>query len=75
MPVQNPRRGQHERAGAQGEDPAPARAQGIVALPRRRALARNWERVLREAGRPAGPGSARLLLCRDRIAAAEPGPA
>ena len=29
--------------------------------------------MLREAGRPAGPGSARLLLCRDRIAAAEPG--
>ncbi len=50
-----------------------ARAQVIVALPRRRALARKWERVLREAGRPAGPGSARLLLCRDRIAAAEPG--
>ena len=50
-----------------------ARAQDIVALPRRRALAQNWERVLREAGRPAGPGSARLLLCRDRIAAAEPG--
>ena len=50
-----------------------ARAQDIVSLPRRRALARNWERALQEARRPGGPGSARLPRGRERIAAAEPG--
>jgi len=49
-----------------------ARAEDIVSLPRRQVLARNWERVLAMARRPPGGGSARVLLCRDRIAAAEP---
>jgi hypothetical protein len=45
------------------------RAQQLVALRRRRELARNWEHLLAEAtGRPSSrPGA---LLCRDRIVAA-----
>ncbi|HTT51334.1 MAG TPA: hypothetical protein VMH35_08045 [Streptosporangiaceae bacterium] len=46
-----------------------ARARHIVSLPRRRALARNWEHLLAVAGR--GPAPA-VPLCHDRIAAAEP---
>ncbi len=49
-----------------------ARALALVCLGRRRALARNWERLLATARRPAAPGPARILLCRDRIFAAEP---
>lgn len=49
-----------------------ARALALVCLGRRRALARNWERLLAAARRPAAPGPARILLCRDRILAAEP---
>ncbi len=46
-----------------------ARARHIVSLPRRRALARDWEHVLAVARRAPAPG---VPLCRDRIAAAEP---
>lgn len=46
-----------------------ARAQHIVSLPRRRALARDWEHLLRVARRAPAPA---VPLCRDRIAAAEP---
>lgn len=49
-----------------------ARADDIVSLRRRRALARNWEHLLEMARRPPGPGSARVPPRRDRIAAAEP---
>jgi hypothetical protein len=49
-----------------------ARADDIVSLRRRQALARNWEHLLETARRPSGPGSARVLLRRDRITAAEP---
>ena len=49
-----------------------ARADDIVSLRRRQALARNWEHLLEMARRLAGPGSARVLLRRDRITAAEP---
>ena len=49
-----------------------ARALALVCLGRRRALARNWERLLAAARCPAAPGLARTLLCRDRILAAEP---
>ena len=49
-----------------------ARADDIVSLRRRQALARNWEHLLEMARRPPGRGSARVLLRRDRIAAAEP---
>jgi hypothetical protein len=46
-----------------------ARAQYIVSLPKRRALARDWEHLLAVAQRAPAPG---VPLCRDRIAAAEP---
>ena len=46
-----------------------ARAQHIVSLPRRRALARDWEHLLDVARRAPAPA---VPLCRDRIAAAEP---
>ncbi len=49
-----------------------ARALTLVCLGRRRALARNWERLLAAARRPPAPGPARKLLCRDRILVAEP---
>lgn len=49
-----------------------ARADDIVSLRRRQALARDWDHVLEMARRPPGPGSARVLLRRDRLAAAEP---
>jgi hypothetical protein len=49
-----------------------ARADDIVSLRKRQALARNWEHLLEMARRPLGPGSARTLLRRDQIAAAEP---
>lgn len=49
-----------------------ARAEELVSLRKRQALARNWERLLEMAGRPPGPGSARMLLRRDQIAAAGP---
>ena len=44
------------------------RAQQIVALRRRRELARNWEHLL--AAATGGPRRPRALLCRDRIVAA-----
>ena len=47
-----------------------ARAQHIVSLPRRHALARDWEHLLEVAHRAPTPA---VPLCRDRIAAAEPG--
>ena len=47
-----------------------ARAQHIVSLPRRHALARDWEHLLDVARRAPTPA---VPLCRDRIAAAEPG--
>ncbi len=47
-----------------------ARAQHIVSLPRRQALARDWEHLLQVAHRAPTPA---VPLCRDRIAAAEPG--
>ena len=46
-----------------------ARAQYIVSLPKRRALARDWEHLLAVAQRAPTPA---VPLCRDRIAAAEP---
>lgn len=46
-----------------------ARARYIVSLPRRRALARDWEHLLAVARRAPAPA---VPLCRDRIAAAEP---
>jgi hypothetical protein len=46
-----------------------ARARHIVSLPRRRALARDWEHLLAVAQRAPAPA---VPLCRDRIAAAEP---
>jgi hypothetical protein len=46
-----------------------ARAQHIVSLPARRALAGNWEHLLQVAHRAPVPA---VPLCRDRIAAAEP---
>ena len=46
-----------------------ARAQHIVSLPRRQALARVWEHLLEVAHRAPTPA---VPLCRDRIAAAEP---
>jgi hypothetical protein len=46
-----------------------ARAQHIVSLPKRRALARDWEHLLAVAQRSPTPA---VPLCRDRIAAAEP---
>ena len=46
-----------------------ARAQRIVSLPRRQALARDWEHLLQVAHRAPTPA---VPLCRDRIAAAEP---
>lgn len=49
-----------------------ARAEDLVLLRKRQALARNWEHLLEVARRPPGPGSARMLLRRDQIAAAEP---
>jgi len=45
------------------------RARYIVSLPRRRALARDWEHLLAVARRAPAPA---VPLCRDRIAAAEP---
>ncbi|HEY2520703.1 MAG TPA: hypothetical protein VGJ19_11360 [Streptosporangiaceae bacterium] len=45
------------------------RAQQLVALDRRRELARNWERLLAVAAGPPAAGP-RALLCRGRIAAA-----
>ena len=45
-----------------------ARAQHIVSLPRRHALARDWEHLLDVARRAPAPA---VPLCRDRIAAAE----
>ena len=63
-----------DRRLAAGEAPESGRllavrAQQIVALDRRRELARHWEHLL---GVAAGPSSAgpRALLCRDRIVAA-----
>ena len=47
-----------------------ARAQHIVSLPRRQALARDWEHLLQVARRAPTPA---VPLCRERIAAAEPG--
>lgn len=46
-----------------------ARARYIVSLPRRHALARDWEHLLDVAHRAPVPA---VPLCRDRIAAAEP---
>jgi hypothetical protein len=46
-----------------------ARAQHIVSLPARRALAGNWEHLLKVAHRAPAPA---VPLCRDSIAAAEP---
>jgi hypothetical protein len=46
-----------------------ARAQHLVRLTRRRALARDWEHLLAVARRAPAPA---VPLCRDRIAAAEP---
>ena len=46
-----------------------ARAQRIVSLPRRQALARDWEHLLEVAHRAPTPA---VPLCRGRIAAAEP---
>jgi len=46
-----------------------ARAQHIVSLPARHALAGNWEHVLKVAHRAPVPA---VPLCRDRVAAAEP---
>ncbi len=46
-----------------------ARARHIVSLPRRRALAHDWEHLLAVAHRTPTPA---VPLCRDRIAAAEP---
>jgi hypothetical protein len=46
-----------------------ARARYIVALPRRRALARDWEHLLAVVHRAPVPA---VPLCRERIAAAEP---
>jgi hypothetical protein len=46
-----------------------ARAQHIVSLPRRQALARDWEHLLEVAHRAPTPA---VPLRRDRIAAAEP---
>ena len=47
--------------------PLAVRAQQIVALDRRRELARQWEHLLAVAAVPVRP---RTLLCRDRIVAA-----
>jgi len=47
-----------------------ARAQRIVSLPWREALARDWEHLLEVAHRAPTPA---VPLCRDRIASAEPG--
>jgi len=50
-----------------------ARAQDIVSLRRRQAIARDWDHLLRVARR-AGPEAQprRRFICADRIAAAEP---
>jgi hypothetical protein len=50
-----------------------ARAQHIVSVPSRKAVARNWDRLLRRAHRdPATRPTALAPLCTDQIAAAEP---
>jgi hypothetical protein len=48
------------------------RAQDIVSLRRRQAMARDWDHVLRVAGRAGPARQRRLPLCADRIRAAEP---
>jgi hypothetical protein len=48
------------------------RAQDIVSLPSRQALARNWDHLLRVARRAPAPRSPAVPICADRIAAAEP---
>jgi hypothetical protein len=48
------------------------RAQQIVALPRRRELARHWEHLLDVAWRQPS-GAPRAPLCRDRVVAAGTG--
>lgn len=49
-----------------------ARAEDLVSLRKRQALARDWRRLLDMARRPSAPGPARMLLRRDQIAVAEP---
>ena len=49
-----------------------ARAQDIVSLPSRKAVARNWDHVLRVARRAPARRSPAVPLCADRIIAAEP---
>jgi hypothetical protein len=49
-----------------------ARAQHIVSLPSRQAVARNWEHVLRRAHRDPAPRLPTAPLCTAQIAAAEP---
>ena len=49
-----------------------ARAQRIVALRSRRQLARNWENLLRRAGRGPGTYHPALPVCGARVVAAEP---
>lgn len=48
-----------------------ARAQRIVSLGHRRALAQNWAHLLEMAGRGPAPGPSRTPICHRRIAAAE----
>jgi hypothetical protein len=50
-----------------------ARAQHIVALRTRRQVARNWENLLRRAGRGSGTYHPALSVCRKQVIAAEPG--
>lgn len=49
-----------------------ARAQDLVALRTRQALAGDWEHLLRVARRPVRPGTPLGAVCRDRVTAAEP---
>jgi hypothetical protein len=49
-----------------------ARAEYIVSIPSRQAVARNWDRLLRVAHRAPAARMPAAPLCTDRIAAAEP---
>jgi hypothetical protein len=49
-----------------------ARAQHIVSVPSRKAVARNWDRLLRRAHRDPAARPAAAPLCADQIVAAEP---